>query len=134
MILRPFARCFADPIYRVDYFVVCAEERDYLPALRKLLRSYTILSRKTQQEILDRAQHPLTRCAGRCIRLSNPKVEAVVIWLRPGADISVLVHEAWHAAYWVFEGRVTAWNDGVDEPMAYYLQWIVRQALRLAYR
>ena len=30
MILHPFARCFADPIYRVDYFVVCSAEEEYL--------------------------------------------------------------------------------------------------------
>jgi hypothetical protein len=54
-----------------------------------------------------------------------------VIWVKPGQHVSVLMHEAWHAAYWVLRSRGVQFDDGygADEPMAYYLQWIVRSAL-----
>jgi hypothetical protein len=71
-----------------------------------------------------------------CFRLAPPDhtrkdvLPVIIIWLQPGVHVSTLVHEAWHAAFWVLRRRGVdfASDDLAHEPMAYYLDWIVRRA------
>lgn len=138
MKLRPFARAFADTIYRTDYFVVCSAPIDFLPALRKLLTKNVNVG--LANGIIDGVSaHSVDECNGRCWRLEmSSRNHIAVIYLRPGADVSVVTHEAWHAAFWVFQERavrldcgLSPRDNGADEPMAYYLQWLVRSILKL---
>jgi hypothetical protein len=139
--LEPFARSFADPIYRTDFFIVCSEGEKFHAALGRLLRASRIAD--AEQEIVGEvAKASVEECTGRCWRLervTGRRTNAlVVIWLRPDSDISVVTHEAWHAAFWIFQQRgfqfdsgTSSWQNGVDEPIAYYLQWLVRSILNL---
>lgn len=138
MKLKPFARSFADRQYRVDYFVICSRAQDFHPTLLKLLKR-TKLAEQAADIVRVVAESPVSGCNGRCWRLAiDAMTQIIIIWLRPGADISVVTHEVWHAAFWVFQERgitldsgVTTWRNGADEPMAYYLQWLVRSVLNL---
>jgi len=139
MRLKPFARSFADRLYRVDYFVVCSREQDFHPTLLKLIKRTSKIAKLAPSIVRNVAMSPVDGCNGRCWRLAiSPKLHVIIIWLRPGADVSVVTHEIWHAAFWVFQERgatldsgVTTWRNGADEPMAYYLQWLVRSVLNL---
>jgi hypothetical protein len=146
--LAPFTRHWEDPVYRVSWIVVCTPRPSFVSAVRRALRrvdradAAAILRALTDS---GSTAADLDGCAGTCYQLDpiiagNP-VPIVVIWINPGADISVLVHEAWHGVYWVFRSRHVGLDDGgdpksggADEPLAYYLQHVVRAALGLARR
>ena len=131
-LLRPAARSFYDPIYQINYCVVISDREDYLPTLKKSLTGW--VTRSAAKEILTKSDHDMTDCNGRCIRLPSLRLDeaiadVIVIWLRAGADVAVLAHEAWHALMWVFDRRGMDASLATEEAVAHYLQWIVRSAL-----
>lgn len=128
MRLRPGARDFYDPIYRVTYVVIISRPEEFRPTLKKLLR--VTVRPAPAASIWAWTTHDVSTCNGRVWRLEPGKAQVVVIWLRAGGDMGTLVHEVWHAARWVLETRgVRGISEDLDEPMAYYLQWITRRAL-----
>ena len=138
---RRFARWFSDPVYRVNYFVVCVPRADFIETLRALVTT-TDLTKAEQGALIGAVQQSpgnLDGCNGRCYRLSvnagkgAGRFPVVVIWVLPGVDVTVVMHECWHALYWVFQHRGVQFDDGegADEPVAYYLQSLVRRALGL---
>lgn len=143
MRLKPFARFFGESIYRTDYFVICSREQDFIPTLKKIIKTDTNLGKGGLDIVNHVAKSSNEECNGRTWRLthrtSKRKVNAIiVIWMRPGVDVSIVTHEAWHAAFWIFQDRGMHLDaghsptyNGADEPMAYYLQWLVRSMLGL---
>lgn len=140
MTLKPFARFFPDSIYRVSYFVVCSKPERFLTDVRRLLRAHAP-KRDERAAILTALEASIRPdwgdCRGTCFRLTPPVgddiLPCIVIWLKPGTDVGVLVHEAWHALQSVFARRGVRFDDGegANEPTAYYLEWIVQKALGL---
>jgi hypothetical protein len=133
MRLKPFARWFPDRIYRVTFFVICCREQDFIPTLRKLVGRTNCPDKQGLVRAVEASPHDMTDVNGRCFRIAGKATPCAVIWLRPGVDVSTLVHELWHALFWIFRDRGVQFDDGVgaDEPVAYYLQAIVRQSLEL---
>lgn len=78
--------------------------------------------------------------AGRTVTAKVEGGLTVIIYLSDSLPISdpgvigVLAHEAVHAACAVFEGvgvkALLGRSDGTDEYVAYYVEWIVRSALK----
>lgn len=138
MKLKPFARLFSDQVYRLTYFVICSPRQAFVPEFTKLLKT-TDLSPKGRQGVLDALLASdgarVDDCTGRCFRLTpddgQNQLPMAVIWLLPGESVSVLTHEAWHAVFWVFRERGVSFEDGygADEPVAYYLDFLIRKAL-----
>ncbi len=132
MKLKPATRAFYDPIYRTNYYVVICGPDVFRERLRVLVRRHAGAS--VAKEVWEKCHHTVEDCNGRAYRLEALKSAVVahicVIFLRAGADVSVVSHEAWHAVRWVFNHRGVDLNDsGSDEAAAYYLQWLVRAAL-----
>ena len=130
--LRPFARFWYDPVYRVNLFAICCWPNAFHANVRRLLKGTVLQSRA--DEVIGHLGAPLDGCAGRTFRLAIAAQTGglhpiVVLWIRPGSDVSVVTHEAWHAAWWIFHERGVTFNEGADEPMGYYLQFLVRAAL-----
>jgi hypothetical protein len=132
MKLKPFARFFYDPVYRVNYFTVCCRPEKYQAELVKAMRA-SILTKSDRGEILRKCPLDAEGCAGRTFRLEakvKTRVASVVIvWLRPGSDVTTVAHEAWHAVIWVFLDRGVKFHDSSEEAVAYYHQWIMRATL-----
>lgn len=136
--LRPFARWWGDQVYRVSYFALCCRREQVIPTFKKLLRT-TDFAAANQRELVNLVKDvDFDDCNGRTIRLPYRKHPAststypvVVIWVRPDADVAVLTHECWHALYWVFTNRGVCFDEGMgaDEPVAYYLTYLIRKAL-----
>lgn len=142
MKLRPFARFFSDRIYRTNYLAICCARPALMHHARRLVRT-TNLTRDDREGLLRALAASIdydANCNGQCFRL-NPTdaagntVAFSVLWFRPGVDVSVVTHEAWHALFWTFRDRGVRFDagDGADEPVAYYLQWIVRSVLGITY-
>lgn len=131
MKLKPFARWFPDPVYRVTFFVVCCRSEAFMATLTKLV-ALTDHPRKPAflRAVSGSYDDAMEGCNGRCFRIDGPK-SAAVIWIQPGVDVSVLVHELWHALFWIFQHRGVRFDagEGADEPVAYYLQSLMRRAL-----
>lgn len=129
--LPAFARTFTDYIYRVDYIAICSREQDFHPTLKKCLEIISPLDVKEVMRMV--TPHSNENCNGRCHRLETKRLTTrplVVMWIRKGIDVSVVSHEAWHAARWVLAGRgLDLSPDASEEAVAYYLQWIIRSAL-----
>lgn len=59
------------------------------------------------------------------------KLDSRIIWIWTSKkDVPALVHESVHAAQYIFELIGTPINDSTSEPFAYYVQWIVKEALK----
>lgn len=138
--LKPFVRSFSDPIYRVSFVAVCCAPGDIVRKVRLALRQQTDASSKITNKIATALQASVDRGAtegagGVAFRI-DPDTRGThgpfaVIWARPGSHEKVIVHEAWHVAFWVFRNRGVNFHstDDVMEPMAYYLEWLVNAAL-----
>jgi hypothetical protein len=116
-----------DPIYMQDVIVAIAE-----PSAARILRAvvrtgYSVRDVEDLREMLD-----LSDADGRT--LIDPDTGAVIIRLkrlRKGSaeDVSNLVHECVHAATMLFERIGFPLKSKTDEPMAYYVGFLVRSIL-----
>jgi hypothetical protein len=116
-----------DPIYMQDVIVAIAE-----PSAARILKTvvrtgYSVRDVEDLREMLD-----LSDADGRT--LIDPDTGAVIIRLkrlRKGSaeDVSNLVHECVHAATMLFERIGFPLKSKTDEPMAYYVGFLVRSIL-----
>lgn len=125
------ARMWRDDVYRSDWMLAICAPEVFHATVRRLLRAHRVEQHIAEEIIGHLAGHTLEGCNGRAFRLpSNAHgYSLVIVWCRPGAGFDTLVHEIWHAAFWVFRSRgVMDLDEGMDEPMAYYLAWAIRSA------
>lgn len=129
-----------DPVYRVSFIVVCSAAKDFRPTVARTLLTTTATAaqRRAILRALDLSmEEAWYTCYGRCFRLDPPNgtggtLPFVVVWVQPReGNVATLVHELWHAAYWVFRERGVRFDSGMgaDEPMAYYLSWLTERVL-----
>lgn len=68
--------------------------------------------------------------------ISKPRGCALVLWFpqwfstKDGTHLSVLAHEAFHAAEFTLRERGMTLTDASDEAYAYYIAWIFRECYR----
>ncbi len=65
-------------------------------------------------------------CRGRSFRSENGHF---VAWVKKPHDIITLFHEIIHIGVWAMTHIGMEVNDQTDEAMAYYCDWLARQAL-----
>jgi len=140
MRIHPFARFFVDRIYRVSYVVVCCPRAEFRRHVARLLRKNgEAADVSAVLRAFDESPGLPDDCSGRIYRLRPEgsrglQLPIVLIWLSPRASLGTVVHEASHAAQWVFSICGVDTNDlAADEPLAYYLEWIVAEILQLRY-
>lgn len=74
------------------------------------------------------------RHQGQCVSFVNQSQgRYVAIWLKPNAQISVLAHEAVHAAWYALSDLGMKFSDESDEAFAYYIGWIVGHLTKLRF-
>lgn len=66
---------------------------------------------------------------GRTFYPFDKKWPGVCIWLHKRWDWDILAHEAVHAGNWVLRNKGVGINRRNDEALAYYVQFIIREAM-----
>ena len=117
-----------DPVYSQDVVVAVAEPSERVILAAVLRAGYHI---DDVDEMADLLQ--MGNASGRTV--SDPDSGAMVIRLRrfrrgSADDISNLVHECVHAATLMFARVGFPLESKTDEPLAYYVAFLVRSALR----
>jgi hypothetical protein len=116
-----------DPIY-TQSVIVAIDEPSTVAILRAILKAgYRMEGQEEMAELLD-----MNDSAGRTVQ--DPDSGAVAIRLsrlRKGnvEDTSNLVHECVHAATMLFDRVGFPLKAGSDEPLAYYVAFLVRSVL-----
>lgn len=67
---------------------------------------------------------------GKCVHFVKPAKEVIAVWIRYKFDYAVLAHECVHAVNMTFESRGIKPDLLNDEPQAYFVECLVRQALK----
>ena len=113
-----------DPIYRVNFALICSDPKDFQKRLPQVVPADVVA------QIVDNGFTDCTGIQGRCISvLDTPSGLVVVIWIRPCADIPVIAHETLHATACVLAGKDLTLCDKTEEAYTYYMEWILREAL-----
>jgi hypothetical protein len=117
--VKPISRTVRDPIYRASFLLIRGGEVN--DALEEFYRRV--------REPGD--PHPWPELVwGHFSGLAGGK--AGVLWFRYDADLAAVAHECFHATMYLFaEHDLKAVTDATEELFAYYLEWLVGQALRL---
>lgn len=109
-----------DFVYKASYILHLGDEQKYVDEVNKLW-----------------PESPTTihTSAARCITGWAEGNFTVALWFQPGCDYAnewrsaVAAHEAVHAANSVLEERGIKSNSAIDEPLAYYVEYITRECL-----
>ncbi len=109
-------RTWHDPLYGATFaLLVC--EADEVPRLFRKVK------RGGEWDI------PGARSLGQTLRLTDTGGLLVGIWLKPGASLVTIAHEALHATCYVLgEAGLTLSRDS-EEAFTYYQGWVLDQIL-----
>ena len=134
MKIRPLSRSFVDEIYGVVYVALSCKQEDVPRLYQRELGKVRKLKARDRaaavKSLLD--SPPVGECAGFFAHHvgKGETADIGLIYVQPGMPISVLVHEVWHACFWCFqEHHVDFSGYGANEPMAYYLDWMIDKIL-----
>lgn len=115
---------YFDPLYRVNHALVICKPDQFFTRVGKILPK--AICQGLRRFLNDEPPHSL----GCCIQQWYEHRQLVLIWLDVDCDVSVLAHEALHAACYVLKNKGIKMGDKSEEAYTYYMEWVMDQGLR----